>query len=156
MSVCKTSFTLTVHLGLEAILVNYTNVTVIAVFELHILLIVLWMCGTLFRQIVLTFHLLLHLNGRFSRLTCRRFYSTQWTAQGPVFGAVCDSFCLCMKYLRNRWTDLRQIHTEDVFGPLGQVWGQGEFRRPACGLCLEKHLRSSYCVIRLVFSLDYC
>jgi len=28
-----------------------------------------------------------------------------------------------MKYLGNRWTDLRQIHTEDVFGPsLGQVW----------------------------------
>jgi len=30
-------------------------------------------------------------------------------------------FCLCMKYLRNRWTDLRQIHTEDVFGLLGRV-----------------------------------
>jgi len=28
-----------------------------------------------------------------------------------------------MKYLGNRWTDLRQIHTEDVFGPsLGRVW----------------------------------
>jgi len=26
-------------------------------------------------------------------------------------------FCLCMKYLGNRWTDLRQIHREDVFGP---------------------------------------
>ena len=32
------------------------------------------MCGTLFRQIVLTFRLLLHLRGRFSRLTYRRFY----------------------------------------------------------------------------------
>jgi len=40
MSVCKTSSNLTVHLGLKAILVNYTNVIVIAVFELHTLLIV--------------------------------------------------------------------------------------------------------------------
>jgi len=32
------------------------------------------MCGTLFRQIVLTFHLLLHLNGWSSKLTYRRFY----------------------------------------------------------------------------------
>ena len=32
-------------------------------------------------------------------------------------------FLLCVKYLGNRWTDLRQIHTEDVFGPsLGRVW----------------------------------
>jgi len=32
-------------------------------------------------------------------------------------------FCLCMKYLGNRWTNLRQIHTEDMLGPyLGQVW----------------------------------
>jgi len=31
--------------------------------------------------------------------------------------------CLCMKYLRNRWTDLHQIHTEDVFSAsLGRVW----------------------------------
>jgi len=30
---------------------------------------------------------------------------------------------LCVKYLWNRWTDLHQIHTEDVFGPsLGRVW----------------------------------
>ena len=28
-----------------------------------------------------------------------------------------------MKYLRNRWTDLRQIYMEDVFGPsLWQFW----------------------------------
>jgi len=28
-----------------------------------------------------------------------------------------------MNYLGNRWTDLRQIHTEAVFGPsLGHVW----------------------------------
>jgi len=60
-------------------------------------------------------------------------------------------FCLCMKYLGHRWTDFRQIHTEDEFGPsLGWVWrskvkGQGHqrqkhhfrpFRRPVCGLCL--------------------
>ena len=38
------------------------------------------------------------------------------------FGAVCD-FCLCMKYFGNRWTDLRQIHMEDVIDPLlRHVW----------------------------------
>ena len=26
-------------------------------------------------------------------------------------------FCLCMKYLRNRWTHLRRIHRTDMFGP---------------------------------------
>ena len=32
-------------------------------------------------------------------------------------------FCLCMKYLGNRWTDLRQIYTEDVFDPsVGRPW----------------------------------
>jgi len=32
-------------------------------------------------------------------------------------------FCLCMKYLGNGWTNLRQIHKEGVFGPsLGRVW----------------------------------
>jgi len=30
---------------------------------------------------------------------------------------------LCLKHLRNRWKDLRQVYREDVFGPsLGQVW----------------------------------
>ena len=70
--------------------------------------------------------------------------------------SVCG-FCLCMKYLGNRWTDLHQIHTEDVFGSsLGEFEVQGQrskvkvtgdkngifrpFRRPACGLCLAKHL----------------
>jgi len=34
----------------------------------------------------------------------------------------CFCFCLCLKYLRNRQTDLRQIHMADVFGPsLGRV-----------------------------------
>jgi len=32
-------------------------------------------------------------------------------------------FCLCMKYLVNRWMDLRQIHRVNVFSPsLGRVW----------------------------------
>jgi len=66
-------------------------------------------------------------------------------------------FCLCMKYLWNRWTDLRQIHMKDVFGPsLGGPWGSRSkvkvtrdktefwsFRRSACGLCLVKHLLDS-------------
>jgi len=56
-----------------------------------------------------------------------------------------------MKYLGNRWRDVRQIHREDVFGPsLGRVWRSRSqvkvtsgkkrhfrpFRRPACCLCL--------------------
>jgi len=51
-------------------------------------------------------------------------YHTQWTAEGSVFGAVSLCF-LCMKYCisSNRWTNLRRIHTEDMFGPsLGRVW----------------------------------
>jgi len=45
-------------------------------------------------------------------------------AESSVFGAVSLWFLyVCMKCLWNRWTDLRQIHTEDAFGPsLGQVW----------------------------------
>ena len=74
MSVCKTSLSLIVHLGLEVILLNYTNVIVIAVFERRTLLIVLYMFATLFRQIILTFRFLLYLKERFSRLTCQRFY----------------------------------------------------------------------------------
>jgi len=32
-------------------------------------------------------------------------------------------FCLCLKYLENHWTDLREIHRLDVFGPsLGRFW----------------------------------
>ena len=30
-------------------------------------------------------------------------------------------FCLSLKYLWNRWTDLRQIHREDVFDPLLKI-----------------------------------
>jgi len=58
-----------------------------------------------------------------------------------------------MKCLRNCWTDLRQIHMEDVFGPsLGQVlrskfkvtrdekWHFWPFRWPACSLYFIKHL----------------
>jgi len=45
-----------------------------------------------------------------------------------LFLALSVAFCLCMKYLGNRWTDLRQIHTEDVFGPsLGRVWRSRSF-----------------------------
>jgi len=39
-------------------------------------------------------------------VNCERFWF--WRRLSAVF-------CLCMKYLRNRWADLRQIHTEDVF-----------------------------------------
>ena len=39
-----------------------------------------------------------------------------WRRQSVVF-------CLCMKYLGNCWTDLRQIRVQGVFGPsLGWVW----------------------------------
>ena len=65
-------------------------------------------------------------------------YRTHWTLEGYFFGAV------------SLWTDLHQIHTEDVFGPsFGRLWRSrslGEkpgfwlFRRPACGLCLVKHI----------------
>jgi len=43
MSVCKTSLSLTVHLGLEAILINYrpTHDIAVAMFDIHTLLIVL-------------------------------------------------------------------------------------------------------------------
>ena len=45
---------------------------------------------------------------------------------------------------RNRWTDLRRIHREDVFVPsVGRLWRSRSIRSPACGLCLEKHLCSS-------------
>jgi len=68
--------------------------------------------------------------------------------------SVCG-FCLCMKYLGNRWTDLRQIDKEDAFDPsLKRVRTSRSkvkvrrnkngifrpFRRPSCGLCLVKHL----------------
>jgi len=41
-----------------------------------------------------------------------------------LFLALSVTFCLCsMIYLGNRWTNLSQIHTEDVFGSsLGQAW----------------------------------
>ena len=38
-------------------------------------------------------------------------YHTKWTADGSVFWHRQSVFCLCMKYLGNRWTDLRHIHT---------------------------------------------
>jgi len=45
---------------------------------------------------------------------CRRFCF--WRLQYLLF-------CFCIKHLWNHWMDLRQIHMEDMFGPLlGQVW----------------------------------
>ena len=47
-------------------------------------------------------------------VNCGRFVF--WCRQSMVF-------CLCTKYLGNRWMDLRQIQTEDVFGSsLRRVW----------------------------------
>ena len=47
--------------------------------------------------------------------TCSELYKVLFLALWLV--------CLCMKYLGNCWTDLCQIHREDVFGPsLGRVW----------------------------------
>jgi len=53
-----------------------------------------------------------------------------------LYGPRCSFcfFCLYMKYTRNIWRDLRQIHRENVFGPSpGRVWisrskvkGQGQ------------------------------
>ena len=48
-------------------------------------------------------------------------YRTQCIAE--VFGAVSLwFFCLCMKYLGNRQTDLHQIHAENVFDPSLDNW----------------------------------
>jgi len=51
-------------------------------------------------------------------------YCTQSTMEGSGFGSIrLWVFCFYIKYLGNRQTDLRQIHTEDVFRPwLGRVW----------------------------------
>jgi len=55
-----------------------------------------------------------------------KHYHTQWMAVncgGSCFWRHQSIFCLCIKYLRNRWTDLCQICMEDLFGPsLGGVW----------------------------------
>ena len=40
-----------------------------------------------------------------------------------LFLALSVAFYFCMKHLWNRWTDLRQIHREDMFGPsLRRIW----------------------------------
>jgi len=86
-----------------------------------------------------THHYLLH------AVNCGRFCF--WRRQSVVF-------CLCMKYLWYRWTDLHQIHTEDMFGPsFGRVWrsrSQGTkngtfwpFQRPACGWFGKRSVASS-------------
>ena len=47
-------------------------------------------------------------------VNCGRFCF--WRRQSVVF-------CLCIKYLRNCWTDLCQVHTEDVFcSSLRRIW----------------------------------
>jgi len=47
---------------------------------------------------------------------------TQATALSELRKVLFWRFCLCMKYLENRRTDLRKIRTEDLFGPsLGGV-----------------------------------
>jgi len=71
------------------------------------------------------------------------------------FWALCDTFCLCMKYLRYCWTNLCHIHRKDVFVPHsdelecqgwrsrspgtknGKFW---PFCQPACGFCVVEHL----------------
>ena len=54
-------------------------------------------------------------------------------------------FCLCVKYLGNRWTDLRIKFTQKtcLVPRSNEFEVQGQFPRPACGLCLEKRLCSS-------------
>jgi len=54
---------------------------------------------------------------------CLLFIAARSELRQVLFLALCVTFCLCMKYLGNRWTDLHQIPKEDVFGPsLGWVW----------------------------------
>ena len=40
------------------------------------------------------------------------------TAEGSVLAPSVCGFCLCVKYLGSRLTDLCQIHMEDMFGPV--------------------------------------
>jgi len=48
-------------------------------------------------------------------------YCTQWTVEGCVLAPSVCGFLFV--YFGNRWTDLHQIHVEDVFGSLlGWVW----------------------------------
>ena len=50
-------------------------------------------------------------------------------------------FCLCMRYLWNIWTDLRQIHTEDVSGPsLGRVWRSRSISTACVRFMFEKNI----------------
>ena len=74
-------------------------------------------------------------------------YGMQWTAWGSVFGAVCDFFVSEGNISENRRTDLCQVH---------EFEGQGQFRRPACSLCLEKHLCSSFFLFLLPSVLWHC
>jgi len=55
------------------------------------------------------------------------FFTTHSKLRKVLFLALSVTFFVCfwlwIKYLWNSWTDLHQIHREDMFGPsLGQVW----------------------------------
>ena len=73
------------------------------------------------------------------------FRPVSTVAKWPPISATVELICLFMNYRGSRWTDLRQIHMEDVFGPsLGRVWMSNAkvntykndifqpFQRPAC------------------------
>jgi len=90
------------------------------------------------------------------RDTAAPCFSAHFLARSPISATAELFFCLCMIYLRNLWTDLRQIHMEDVFGSsLGRIWRsrskvtvtrniKRSFFRPfwqlARGLCLVEHV----------------
>jgi len=86
------------------------------------------------------------------------FWQTNWILPHAVN---CVRFCFwrrqsvvfCLREIfPDRWTDMCQIHTEDVFVPCSDEWRSKvkvtrdkhgilqPFWRPACGLCLVKHL----------------
>ena len=76
------------------------------------------------------------LTGSHSNWSTTRHYHKQCMALNCRFSFWrCQSvfFCFCTKYLANRWTDLRQIHTEDMFGPsFGRVWRSRSKVSAAC------------------------
>jgi len=64
-----------------------------------------------------------------------------------LFLALSVTFCLGIKYLGNRWTDLCQIHRADMFSPsLGRVWmsrseikGQGHHGQTSSPLKMQRN-----------------
>ena len=86
-------------------------------------------------------------------------YHAQWTVWGSVFGAVCDFFvciwsisriteCICAKFTwKTFWSLTRSslnVKVKVTSDKRRHFW---PFRRPACVLCLVKHLQP------LVFSV---